>query len=224
MKTTIDLPDAVFRQARAIAAARGVTLRRFFTEALEEELRRCADGNQVGNGRPSLDGRLRRAIRSRGRTSSRPRRDRGGVREARSRRPRVILDTNALSAWAEGRAAVEAPLRSAERLVVPSVVLGEYYFGIRQSRHRNRYEEWLARYPPLTEVAAVTSATTEARPPSAAPPIRALRREISIVSSSRAGVAARPVGSASPERERRPGCRAEPTMPRRYEASGRAGP
>ena len=74
----------------------------------------------------------------------------------------MILDTNALSAWAEGRAAIEAPLRSAERLVVPSVVLGEYYFGIRQSRHRNRYGEWLARYLPLTEIAAVTSATADA--------------------------------------------------------------
>ncbi len=73
----------------------------------------------------------------------------------------MILDTNALSAWAEGRAAIEAPLRSAERLVIPSVVLGEYYFGIRQSRHRSRYEEWLARYLPLTEIAAVTSATAD---------------------------------------------------------------
>ena len=40
MKTTIELPDVMFRQARALAAARGVTLRRLFTEALEEELRR----------------------------------------------------------------------------------------------------------------------------------------------------------------------------------------
>ncbi len=46
----------------------------------------------------------------------------------------MILDTNALSAWAEGVAAIETPLLSAQRLVVPSVVLGEYYFGIRQSR------------------------------------------------------------------------------------------
>ena len=46
----------------------------------------------------------------------------------------MILDTNALSAWAEGSATVEACLRFAERLVVPSIVLGEYYFGIRQSR------------------------------------------------------------------------------------------
>ena len=74
----------------------------------------------------------------------------------------MILDTNALSAWAEGRAAVEAPLRAAGRLVVPSVVLGEYYFGIRQSRHRSRYENWLARYLPLTEIATVTSATADA--------------------------------------------------------------
>ncbi|MXW93638.1 MAG: hypothetical protein F4X42_01570 [Rhodospirillaceae bacterium] len=42
MKTTIELPDAMFRQAKALAAARGVTLRRFFTEALDEQLRRCA--------------------------------------------------------------------------------------------------------------------------------------------------------------------------------------
>ena len=74
----------------------------------------------------------------------------------------MILDTNALSAWAEGRVSVEAPLRAADRLVVPSVVLGEYYFGIRQSRQRIRYREWLARYLPLTEIAAVTAATADA--------------------------------------------------------------
>ena len=71
----------------------------------------------------------------------------------------MILDTNALSAWAEGLSSVEATLRSADRLVVPSVVLGEYYFGIRQSRHRRRHEEWLRRYLRFTEVATVTSAT-----------------------------------------------------------------
>ena len=73
----------------------------------------------------------------------------------------MILDTNALSAWAEGRAAIEAHLRAADRLVLPSVVLGEYYFGIRQSRHRGRYEDWLARCLPLTEIATVTSATAD---------------------------------------------------------------
>ena len=73
----------------------------------------------------------------------------------------MILDTNALSAWADGHAAIVVPLRVADRLVVPSVVLGEYYFGIRQSRHRSRYQEWLARYLPLTEIAAVNAATAD---------------------------------------------------------------
>ena len=53
----------------------------------------------------------------------------------------MILDTNALSAWSEGLATVETPLRSAGRLVVLGVVLGKYYFGIRQSHHRSRYEK-----------------------------------------------------------------------------------
>lgn len=71
----------------------------------------------------------------------------------------MILDTNALSAWAEGFAAVQAPLRSARRLVVPSIVLGEYCFGIRQSSRRRRYEDWLDRYVPAADIAAVTHAT-----------------------------------------------------------------
>ena len=52
-------------------------------------------------------------------------------------------------------------MRSAQRLVVPSIVLGEYYFGIRQSRHRARYESWLRRHLPLAEAATVTSGTAD---------------------------------------------------------------
>ncbi len=40
MKITVELPDAVLRQAKALAASRGVTLKRFFTEALQEHIRR----------------------------------------------------------------------------------------------------------------------------------------------------------------------------------------
>ena len=39
MKTTIELPDVIFRQAKTVAAARGITLKRFFTEALVQQLR-----------------------------------------------------------------------------------------------------------------------------------------------------------------------------------------
>ena len=52
MKTTIELPDALFRQSKSLAAARGVTLKRFFTEALEEKLRRSPEGGNAANQEP----------------------------------------------------------------------------------------------------------------------------------------------------------------------------
>lgn len=52
MKTTIEIPDAMFRQAKALAAARGVTLRRLFTEALEDRLRRHTHRERTGNAEP----------------------------------------------------------------------------------------------------------------------------------------------------------------------------
>ena len=42
MKTTIELPESTFRQAKVLSAGRGMTLKQFFTEALEEKLRRCS--------------------------------------------------------------------------------------------------------------------------------------------------------------------------------------
>ena len=38
MKTTLDLPDPIFRKAKATAAARGQSLKEFVTEALQEKL------------------------------------------------------------------------------------------------------------------------------------------------------------------------------------------
>ncbi|MGE3310034.1 MAG: type II toxin-antitoxin system VapC family toxin [Limisphaerales bacterium] len=74
----------------------------------------------------------------------------------------MILDTNAVSAWAEGNPACFEALRSAARLVIPTIVLGEFYFGIRQSRHRTRYEDWLKANLPLVEIATVAHATAQA--------------------------------------------------------------
>jgi tRNA(fMet)-specific endonuclease VapC len=67
----------------------------------------------------------------------------------------VILDTNALSAWADGNPAVGGHLQSAARVMVPVVVLGEYLFGILQSRFRSRYEVWLDQNLPSVELAVV---------------------------------------------------------------------
>lgn len=38
MKTTLEIPDPVFRKAKAKAAEQGVSLRQFVTEAVEEKL------------------------------------------------------------------------------------------------------------------------------------------------------------------------------------------
>lgn len=40
MKTTVELPDTLFRRAKAAAANEGKSLKEFFAEALSERLRR----------------------------------------------------------------------------------------------------------------------------------------------------------------------------------------
>jgi len=60
----------------------------------------------------------------------------------------VILDTNGLSAVAEGDPAIEPLLKKASQIAIPVIVLGEYRYGISQSRDRKRYEQWLGEYLP----------------------------------------------------------------------------
>ncbi|MFZ1130189.1 MAG: PIN domain-containing protein [Terriglobales bacterium] len=59
-------------------------------------------------------------------------------------RAKVAFDTNALSAFAEGDAAIKPILRHAGEIAVPVIVLGEYLYAIAQSRYRQSYEEWLS--------------------------------------------------------------------------------
>jgi hypothetical protein len=44
MKTTLEIPDAIFRRAKSVAAERGVPLRALITEALTDKLR-AENGN-----------------------------------------------------------------------------------------------------------------------------------------------------------------------------------
>lgn len=74
----------------------------------------------------------------------------------------MILDTNALSAWADGTPAIAPLLRNASRLVIPAIVLGEFDFGIRQSRYYSRYQAWLAQNLPWVDCAPVDQATATA--------------------------------------------------------------
>jgi predicted nucleic acid-binding protein len=72
----------------------------------------------------------------------------------------VILDTNALSAFADGDEGVGKVLRSQARAAIPVIVLGEFRYGISGSRHRRDYEAWLASRLEDFEVLAVTEQTT----------------------------------------------------------------
>jgi len=71
----------------------------------------------------------------------------------------VILDTNALSAFADEDPAILAILAKAELLAIPVIVLGEYRYGIAQSRNRAGYTTWLNNLLPDCMVLDVSEQT-----------------------------------------------------------------
>jgi predicted nucleic acid-binding protein len=73
----------------------------------------------------------------------------------------VILDSNALSAITDGDVAMKPILQKAAEVAVPVIVLGEFRFGIRQSRGRARYERWLAESIASYQVLRVDEQTAE---------------------------------------------------------------
>lgn len=73
----------------------------------------------------------------------------------------MIVDTKGLSAMADGNTTLERLLRQATELSIPVIVLGEYKYGIRQSRNRGRYERWLAEIIASCRVLPVDGATAE---------------------------------------------------------------
>jgi tRNA(fMet)-specific endonuclease VapC len=72
----------------------------------------------------------------------------------------VILDTNGLSAVADGDASLRPILRQATEIAIPVIVLGEYRYGARQSRERKRYEQWLMDSLPNYRILDVDQGTT----------------------------------------------------------------
>jgi tRNA(fMet)-specific endonuclease VapC len=71
----------------------------------------------------------------------------------------VILDTNALSAVADNEPAAVRIFSHAATIELPVIVLGEYRFGIAQSRRRNEYEKWLGELIAATRVLLVDDET-----------------------------------------------------------------
>ncbi len=55
----------------------------------------------------------------------------------------LVLDTNALSAIAEGAPGATEKFVRSPQAAIPVVVLGEFHFGIARSRHKQEYERWL---------------------------------------------------------------------------------
>ena len=72
----------------------------------------------------------------------------------------MILDTNGISALAEGEPALEPLLRRAAQVAIPVIVLGEYRYGISQSRSHIHYEQWLTEYLPSFQILDVDEQTT----------------------------------------------------------------
>jgi tRNA(fMet)-specific endonuclease VapC len=71
----------------------------------------------------------------------------------------VILDTNGLSAMADGDRKLAPLLQQASELAIPVIVLGEFQYGIRLSRYRIRYESWLTALLPDCRILYVDETT-----------------------------------------------------------------
>jgi len=57
MKTTLEIPDAIFRRAKSVAAERGIPLREFVSQAVKEKL--AADGQSADQRWMAAFGKLR---------------------------------------------------------------------------------------------------------------------------------------------------------------------
>ena len=71
----------------------------------------------------------------------------------------MILDTNALSAFADGVPQIRTALAPVGELAVPVIVLGEYRYGLAHSNRRRYYENWLDSYLHLMRVLPISETT-----------------------------------------------------------------
>jgi tRNA(fMet)-specific endonuclease VapC len=72
----------------------------------------------------------------------------------------LIVDTNALSAIADDQPGITEVLRAAHVVAIPVITLGEYRFGILQSRRRSDNERWLRESLPAYRILHITDETT----------------------------------------------------------------
>jgi predicted nucleic acid-binding protein len=73
----------------------------------------------------------------------------------------LILDTNALSAFADGDEKLLRAIENEAELALPVIVLGEYLYGIQQSRLRASYESWIKVNLPFFDLLPIARETAE---------------------------------------------------------------
>lgn len=73
----------------------------------------------------------------------------------------MIIDTNALSAIVDEQPGIHAALEQAVSALIPVIVLGEYQFGIAQSKRRSQHQKWLLDSLPAYRILDITRETAE---------------------------------------------------------------
>ena len=71
----------------------------------------------------------------------------------------LIVDTNAISAIVDGDPEIATAVSPGDQTWVPAIVLGEYRFGLLESRRRAEYETWLEKRLRADRVLAVDAET-----------------------------------------------------------------
>jgi tRNA(fMet)-specific endonuclease VapC len=73
----------------------------------------------------------------------------------------LIIDTNALSAFADQNLLVREKLANAPGPYLPAIVLGEYLYGLLSSRERDRRVQWLSNLTAHWTILPVTGETAQ---------------------------------------------------------------
>ena len=73
----------------------------------------------------------------------------------------LIIDTNSLSAMADGILELENEISRADEIAIPVIVLGEFRYGVQQSRYRDRYERWLQELTLYCRVLDISGGTAQ---------------------------------------------------------------
>ena len=73
----------------------------------------------------------------------------------------MILDTNALSDYADGNQDLLRHLRTSRMHSIPTIVLGEYRFGLLSSHSRIERQKWLDRLENEFEILEITRTTAK---------------------------------------------------------------